>query len=136
MASKPQDLTCWRLADQLRAEVHAICAQPQVAARRRFCDGFAEAAGSVCRNISEGFARFEAAPIVQFFTYALGSLGEVVDYLHECRTRGFIEPARFQNAVDLAEHTRATTLNFMRYHQRRLSRMSRPSGRQHRRVRR
>ena len=124
MAHKVEDLLCWRLADELRSEVHAICALPVVAERRRFCDGFTEAAGSVCRNLSEGFARFESAPIVQFFTYALGSLAEVVDYLHECHTRGHLDAARLARAIGLADHTRATTLNFMRFHQRRLKRRS------------
>ena len=89
MATRVADLQCWRLADELRTEVHAICAQPQVTERRRFCDGFTEAAGSVCRNISEG-----------------------------CQTRKFILPERCTTLLELAEHTRATTLNFKRYHER------------------
>ena len=47
--------------------------------------------------MSEGFARFESPAIVQFFGYALGSLGEVEDYLRECVTRGFIDQERFAN---------------------------------------
>ena len=117
MATKFTDLQCWQLADRLRAEVHAICAQAQVAERRRFCDGFTEAAGSVCRNISEGFARFESGSIVQFFGYALASLSEVEDYLRECSTREFIAPARFEADLELLEHARATTLRFKRYHE-------------------
>lgn len=131
MARKVQDLECWRLADELRTEVHAICAQPEAIERRRFCDGFTEAAGSVCRNIGEGFGRFESASIVQFFTYALGSLAEVVDYLHESHTRRYIDLPRLSKNLDLADHTRATVLNFMRHHQRKLkaSRRSSPARR-------
>ena len=117
MATKFTDLQCWQLADRLRAEVHAICAQAQVAERRRFCDGFTEAAGSVCRNISEGFARFDSASIVQFFTYALASLSEVEDYLRESLTRKFIDTARLDADLELLEHARATTLRFKRYHE-------------------
>jgi four helix bundle protein len=117
MARKITDLQCWRLADQLRVEVNAICEQPSVAERRRFCDGFTEAAGSVCRNTSEGFGRFDSAPIVQFFTYALASLQEVEDYLRECLVRKFIDKSRLDKDLDLLEHTRATTLKFMRPHQ-------------------
>ena len=118
MASKITDLQCWRLADRLRTEVHAICAQERVAERRRFCDGFTEAMGSVCRNISEGFARFESGFIVQFFNYALASLAEVEDYLRECQTRKFIDDARFDADLGLLEHTRAKTLRFKQYHER------------------
>jgi four helix bundle protein len=117
MAKHVEDLQCYQLADQLRREVHAICAQGRVREHGRFCNGFTEAAGSVCRNISEGFARFDSGPIVQFFTYALGSLGEVKDYLCECAEREFIDQKRFTTALDLAEHTKATTLRFMRVHE-------------------
>ena len=120
MASKITDLECWRLADELRTEVAAICAQEKVAERRRFCDGFTEASGSVCRNISEGFVRFESSWIVQYFGYALGSLAEVEDYLRECLTRGFIELQRFETDLALLEHTRAKTLRFKQYHERKL----------------
>ena len=120
MAKRVQDLQCWQLADSLRKQVHAICAQAAVARHRRFCDGFSEAAGSVCRNISEGFGRFDSAPIVQFFGYALGSLAEVEDYLRECVTREFIDEGRFKELSKLAEHTRALTLNFSQYHQKKL----------------
>ena len=96
--------------------MHAICAQEQVTWRRRFCDGFTEAAGSVCRNIGEGFGRYGSGPIVQYFTYALASLQEVKDYLGECRSRGFIDDSRLAADLDLLEHTKATTLNFMKYH--------------------
>ena len=117
MARNVEELQCYQLADQLRREVHAICAQERVTERRRFCDGFTEAAGSICRNISEGFARYESGAIVQFFRYALASIAEVKDYLHECGQRQFIDRNRLAADLELAEHTKATTLRFMRYHE-------------------
>jgi four helix bundle protein len=117
MASKVEELQCYQLADQLRREVIAICAQKRVTERRRFCDGFTEAAGSVCRNIREGFARYESGPIVQFFRYALASLEEVKDYLCECSEREFIDQKRLTVDLDLVEHTKATMLRFMRFHE-------------------
>ena len=51
------ELRCWKLADELRVEVHAICARPVVQGDFRFCNSFRDACGSVCRNIAEGFAR-------------------------------------------------------------------------------
>ena len=121
MVRRAHDLECWQLADELRREVHAICAQDHVAKCFRFCEGFCEAAGSVCRNMTEGFDRFESTAIVQFFGYALGSLGEVEDYLRECVTRKFIDQERFNRSLELAEHARAKMLNFKRYHQKRLT---------------
>jgi four helix bundle protein len=134
MASKITDLECWRLADELRAEVHAICAQERVAERRKFCDGFTEAAGSVCRNISEGFGRFDSGYIVQFFGYALASLSEAEDYLRECQMRHFIDKARFDADLELLEHTRAKTLRFKQYHERK-QKASRSSSRARRSTR-
>ena len=90
----PRDLRCWQLADAVRREVNALCKQPRLVNDFRFCDGFRDAAGSVCRNIAEGFARYESPSIVQFFRYALASLVEVQDYLNEASTRGALdEPA-------------------------------------------
>jgi four helix bundle protein len=125
MATKFTELECWQLADKLRQEVVAICALEEVTRRRRFCDGFTDAAGSVCRNIAEGFTRFDSAQIVQFFTYALASLAEVEDYLRECLTREFIPRGRFDRSLELLERTRAKTTRFMRHHKAKVQRQRR-----------
>ena len=100
----------------------AICATPQVAAHFKFCNDFAEAAGSVCHNLSEGFIRFSSAEIVRFFTYSLASLGEVQDYLEECVTRAFITKEELARLLDLTEHVKATSLNFVKPHRDKLER--------------
>jgi four helix bundle protein len=61
-----RELQCWQLANELRRKVIAICATDAAAQDRRFRNGFMDAAGSVCRNMAEGFRRFESAYIVQF----------------------------------------------------------------------
>jgi four helix bundle protein len=110
-----RDLECWRLANRLRGEVIAICERQAVAGDGRFCNDFRAAAGSVCRNLAEGFRRYESIYVVQFFGYALGSLGEVQDCLDECRQRRLTtSDQEFDRLWDLAEHTRATALKFMR----------------------
>ena len=99
---QPEDLRCWQLADAVRSEVIAICANKQIAGDFRFCDGFRDAAGSVCRNLAEGFARYESAEIVQFFRYALASLAEVQDYFTECGTRDLIpQPKSPASSIDV-----------------------------------
>jgi four helix bundle protein len=111
-----KELQCWRLANELRTEVDAICAMPAVAKHLRFCDSFQEAAGSICRNIAEGFDRFESTELARFFRYALGSLAEVQDHFEECLTRKFSDRPHFDRIWDLAEHTKATTRKFMAPH--------------------
>jgi four helix bundle protein len=96
-----------------------------VAQHFRFCDDFAEAAGSVCHNLSEGFLRFSSAEIVRFFTYSLSSLGEVQDYLDECVARSFITKEELERLLDLTEHVKATSLNFVKPHLERLERRRR-----------
>ena len=120
MARKATELECWRLADKLRAEVIEICASPRVERHGRFCDGFTEAAGSACRNIQEGFKRYQPAQIVQFFDYAIASLEEVLDYLHECTQRKFLDKDKHAELSDLAEHAKATAINFKRPHEAKL----------------
>jgi four helix bundle protein len=82
----------------------------------RFCDSFQETAGSVCRNIAEGFDRFESTEIARYFGYALSSLAELQDHFQECLTRDFVNRSDFDRLWDLSEHTKATTINFMRSH--------------------
>jgi len=82
----------------------------------RFCNGFRDAAGSVCRNIGEGFARFNSGEIVQFFNYALASLAEVKDYLVESRERNAITSQDVERLLDDCDHTRAMMLRFMKPH--------------------
>ena len=78
-------------------------------------------------TFGKGLSGHEPGPLVQFFTYALASLEEVADYLVECRTRKFIDEACYVRLHDLSEHTRATTINFMRAHQSKLREAKRSS---------
>ena len=101
----------------------AICAHERVIRDFRFCDGFKDAAGSVCRNISEGFRRYESAEIVQFFRYALASSSEVKDYLIESELRGAIGAADRDRLLDECDHTESMMLKFIKPH---LARTTRP----------
>lgn len=120
-----RELHCWQLADKLRTEVGTICAKPAASRDFDFCDSFRDAAGSVCRNLSEGFIRFTSPEIARFFGYALASLGEVQDHLTECQTRGLLSDEDFQRLSDLSEHVKATSLKFSRPHRERSEREKR-----------
>jgi len=113
---KFQELRCWQIANQLRGEVNEICSIPKVAKDCEFCDSFRGTAGSVCRNMAEGFTRFASAHIVQFFGYALASIGELEDHLEECRTRAFVDQTKYEQLTDRAEHAKASALKFIRPH--------------------
>jgi four helix bundle protein len=117
-----RNLQCWKLADQLRTEVHTICAKPAVSRDFDFCNSFRDAVGSICRNISEGFIRYTSPEIAKFFGYALASLGEVQDHLQECVTKKVLTDPEFQRLWDLSEHVKATSLNFSKPHRERTER--------------
>ena len=70
----------------------------------------------MCRNIAEGFARYESGEIVQFFRYALASLAEVEDHLKECGQRGLLDPAAGERLTDTCEHIKAMMLKFIKPH--------------------
>ena len=127
----PCNLQCWQVAHEIRREVIAICANERLARDLRFCDGFRDAAGSVCRNIAEGFARYESGQIAQFFGYALASVAEVKDGWVEIRARGIINAHECERLVDRCEHARALMLNFIRPHlaKTRRNRRDRPNNR-------
>ena len=100
----------------MRGEVHEICAKKTVAQDFRFCNGFRDAAGSVCRNIGEGFTRYKSGDIIQFFEYALASLAEMKDYILESRLRRAISDKDRDRLLDDCDHTRAMMLRFMKPH--------------------
>jgi four helix bundle protein len=112
-----RNLQCWQLANALRVEVIAVCDRERVARDADFCSSFRSTASSVCRNLAEGFGRYESREIVLFFRYALASLAEVQDHLEECRQRRFLDAAEFDRLWDIAEHTKATATRFMKPHE-------------------
>jgi len=118
-------LQCWQLSNALRKEVNAICSMEAVRHDRRFCDGFRDAIGSVCRNLSEGFRRGGSCEIVQFFGYALGSLVETQDYLEECVIRALIDAPTHARLLDLSEHAKATAIKFQKPHKARCKKQRR-----------
>jgi four helix bundle protein len=128
-----KELRCWQLANQLRGEVHDICESPAAAQDFKFCGSFRDAIGSVCRNLSEGFARGTPCEIAQYFRYALASLEETKDHLEECRIRTLLAAEKLDRLVDIAEHAKATAINFKKPHEERCRRQRRSRGNHRRR---
>ena len=111
-----RELRCWQLAHELRLEVLAICAREPASRHFSFCNSFQDTASSICRNLAEGFSRFNSAETVQFFRYALASLAELQDHFLDCLARDFIDSAQYDRLHDLSEHTKASVLNFIKPH--------------------
>ena len=89
MARRVEDLDCWRLADQLRQLIIKHTAEGTPAGRDfRFTSNFRDAISSVCRNQSEGFAKFKHRPQKPYFITARSSLAEVKDGIRDGSQRG------------------------------------------------
>src|SRR5918993_5177074 len=89
MARRVEDLICWQLADQLRQLIIAHTADGTSAGKDfRFTSNLREAISSVCRNQSEGFAKFYHRPQKPYFNTARSSLAEVKDGIRDGQQRG------------------------------------------------
>jgi four helix bundle protein len=73
-----------------------------------------DAASSVESNIAEGFCRFRPAECAQFLSYALASLKEAVVRLRDGVDREYFVTTDCNQAFQLAERCRRTTLAFQR----------------------
>lgn len=110
-----RDLDAWQLADDLRAAVIALTANRPASRDFKFCDGIRDAAGSVCRNLAEGFGRRRPREFAAFARIALGSLAEVQDQLIDARHRKYLSDDDYQRLWAVSERVRQTTKALAKY---------------------
>jgi four helix bundle protein len=103
-----RELEAWQLADDLRVGVIAFTASAPACRDFRFCNGIRDAAGSVCRNLAEGFGRRRPREFAAFVRIALGSLGEVQDQLLDARHRHYLNEGDYLHLWALSERIRQT----------------------------
>ena len=108
-----RELTTWQISDELRREVIAVTAREEAQEDRRFCQSLRSAAGSVCRNLAEGFARRNDREFAQFIRIALGSLAEVDDHLHEALERRLIAVDDATRLRRVGAHATAAALKLL-----------------------
>jgi len=113
MARRVEDLICWQRADELRQLIITHTADETRAGQDyRFTNNFRDAIASVCRNQSEGFAKFYHRPQKPYFVTARSSLAEVKDGIRDGHQRGYF-PDDVANEM-YALHRRADVAN-LRY---------------------
>jgi four helix bundle protein len=113
MARRVEDLICWQLADALRQLIIANTADGTSAGKDfRFTSNLRDAISSVCRNQSEGFAKYYHRPQKPYFKTARSSLAEVKDCIRDGRLRGHFTEALAKEMDALC--ARASTAN-LRY---------------------
>ena len=110
-----EDLATWQLADELRREVCAFTESGPASRDFKYRNQIRDAAGSACRNTSEGFDRFRPAEFARFLEFARGSLGEIQDGLIEAHQRQFITGELFDRLWILSKRAIGANTNLMKY---------------------
>jgi four helix bundle protein len=86
-----RDLRAWQLSDEIRRLVIGVCRRDHVRPDFQFCRQADSAAGSACRNLAEGFARYQHRDFARFVTISSGSLTELLDLVDEARAKGYVD---------------------------------------------
>jgi four helix bundle protein len=94
-AQTHRELAAWRLANEVRQSVILICRKDPVSRDKAYSGQALTAAGSACRNVAEGFARFRHADFARFVTMAYASLVELEDILDEGHERGYVTTGEY-----------------------------------------
>ena len=94
-----RDLLAWQLANELRDVVLQLTSQGRAAGDEKFRRQTEDAVSSICRNLPEGFSRFEPGEFASFVRYSQGSLAELGEQLTDGVARKYwtdeqVEPAR------------------------------------------
>jgi len=96
-----RDLQTWQLADEIRRAFFELTSRPGVKRDFSFCDQTKRAARSACRNIAEGFWRFDHPVFAQFVLISKGSLGELIDSADEALQQRYVDRAEYDVLIGL-----------------------------------
>jgi four helix bundle protein len=87
------ELIVWKLADEIRSRLYPLTARKAFANDARLRSQADDAAGSVCRNIAEGFGCDSHIEFARFLEFSRRSLNELLDCLRDAQIKGHITPA-------------------------------------------
>jgi four helix bundle protein len=75
----------------------------------------ADAAGSICRNIAEGFKRRSHREFARYLEHATSSLAELEDGILDARMRGHLSSVQIDDLSRLVRRTSAPLARLLRY---------------------
>src|SRR6187399_2697584 len=110
-----RELEAWQLAHQVRVRMMELASRPQVARNFDFVNQTETAARSACRNIAEGFWRYQHPQFAQFLNIAKASLGELLDSVDEALARNYVTPQEYESLNKLVSSALASTTSLHRY---------------------
>jgi four helix bundle protein len=108
-------LRVWKLADELRAVVFGLTAQPKFARDFKAQQQADDAINSVCRNIAEGFGCGTHAEFANFLVYSRRSLNEVRDAIRGARMKEYVTADELQRVSDLVHRLHPALSRFIGY---------------------
>jgi four helix bundle protein len=108
-------LIAWQLADELRTLIFQMTATGPAATEFRFRSQIRDSISAGCRNLAEGFYRFEHREFAQFTRIARGSLGETRDLLVEGGMAGYFQTDQLQRAQNLEKRAMVAVSRLHRY---------------------
>ena len=103
MAKSPEELQVWQRAEALAEAVFAETETPRFARYARLAEHINDSAGSVLRNIAEGFGQGSDRAFAKFVAIARGSCNEVRSQLAEAAIRRCITKERRRELHNAAE---------------------------------
>lgn len=114
-AKTHRDLDAWKLADELRRMIIEVVRREHVQRDFAYCRQADTAAGSACRNLAEGFARYRHLDFARFVTISHASLAELLDLLDEGLTKGYLDPAEHDALTARTERAMRAANGLRRY---------------------
>jgi four helix bundle protein len=114
MAKDFKEFAAWQRAHALRKAVWtAVNLAPDMDLRLR--TQWTDAAGSICRNIAEGFGRRSHRDFARFLDQATSSLKEVEDCIIEAEMRGHLNPQQVAILEGLVRAVSSPLAGLIRY---------------------
>jgi four helix bundle protein len=110
-----RSLVAWQLARELRSHILKLTSTGPASRDERFRSNTDDAAGSVCRNLREGFYRFNPGEFLNFTRYAQASLAEVGEQLEEGVEREYWTDADTEPAQGFCRRTGAAIGRLRQY---------------------
>jgi four helix bundle protein len=115
MAKSFRELSCWQLGFELSSRVHKLLKSGPAARDLKYRDQLSDSVRGPCRNIAEGFGRFNPTEIMQFLDFATASLDETESHLREGVESGYFPAEQVAPAIVLIARCRKAIGSWQAY---------------------
>jgi four helix bundle protein len=113
-----EDLVAYQLSVEFKKQIYALVrAHPEANRDLRYRSQLFEAVASMEANIAQGWRRFAAGEVAQFFRFALASLEEAKVRLIDGAHRGYFSEEQCAPILTIGRRCGAATMAFWRSQQ-------------------